>query len=125
MSHSTRSDWAWFSVWLLLGLTAAAAAISAGPLVLLFAAAVASFLAYRRGLRRSAGGLLSSAGLLFALLTVWGHQHPAANAPNCGQGSETPSCVAPNHLVEGEWLAIGVALLICGIVIQARRMSRS
>ena len=124
MSHGARSGWVWFSVWVLLGLTAAAAAIAAGPLLLLLAAAVASLLAHRRGIRGSAGGLLSGAGALFVLLTAWAHWHAPANVPNCGQGTETPSCVFPNHLVDAEFLVIGAALLICGIVIQARRMSR-
>jgi hypothetical protein len=124
MAHGARSDWLWFSVWVLLGLAAAAAAISLGALPLLMAAAVAGFLAHRRGIRRSAAGLLGGAGALLLLTAVWTHWHEPTNALNCGEGDMTAPCVLPNHLFEAEMLAVGAALLVSGITLQARRRPR-
>jgi hypothetical protein len=124
MADEARSEWAWFSVWVLFGLAAAAAGIWLGPLSLIPAAGVAIVVVHRRRMRRSAAGLLGGVGVLLLLLAVWGHWHEPTNAPNCGEGSETPSCVAPNHLAEAEWLAVGAALLIGGIALGARQARR-
>ena len=56
--------WSWFLVWALLGSAAALGTVSFGPLLLVPTALLGVFLSRRPGVRRSAFGLLSGAGIL-------------------------------------------------------------
>jgi hypothetical protein len=114
--HSARSDWLWFSVWVLLGVAATLGAIALGPFVFVPTAAVAVFLAYRRGIQRSAFGLVSGAGLLL-LYVAWVQRHGPGTT--CWHAATGGGC--DQHLNPVRWLVVGAALLLTGVVAQARR----
>lgn len=114
--RGARLDWLWFSVWVLLGVVATLGAIALGPLVFVPAAAVAVFLVYRRGVQRSLFGLLSGAGLLL-LYVAWVQRHGPGTT--CWHTATASGC--DQHLNPLPWLVLGAALLVTGVVAQARR----
>ena len=114
--RTARSDWFWFSVWVLLGVAATLGAISLGPLVFVPAAAGALFLAYRPGIRRSAFGLLSGAGLLL-LYVAWVQRDGPGTT--CWHTATASGC--DQHLNPLPWLIAGAALFVTGVLAQARR----
>lgn len=105
----TVSAWLWFSLWVVLGLAAAVAALVLGPLLFLPAAAVAGVLAYLHGIRRSAYGLLSGIGALLLLYVTWLAEHYAPHLP--------PGYV-PNHAHFIPPFLLGVVLFLSGLVAQ-------
>jgi hypothetical protein len=118
---SVRSGraWRWFSVWVLLGLATAVAAVILGPVVLIPAAAVAGFLVYRRGMRRSAYGVMSSVGSLLILSMVWENARTPHECQAVPHEPNTVSC--PNHAGFVLPFALGVLLFICGVIAEKRR----
>jgi hypothetical protein len=110
------SGWGWFFVWALLGSAAALGAVSLGPLLLLPVAMVGVFLWTRAGIRRSAFGLLTGTGTLL-LYVAWVQRDGPGTT--CWHTATASGC--DQHLNPLPWLVAGAALVLAGIVGQARR----
>ena len=124
MARDARSDWLWFFVWVLSGLAAAGAAIAAGPLLFLPAAAIAAWFLFVRRTSSSGPRLLGGVVAMFMLYMVWEN---FTSHDQCWAGSATvePHCEMPNHFGMFNGFVVGALLLVAGIVIQARRLRRS
>jgi hypothetical protein len=117
----TGSEWRWFFVWVLFGLATAAAVVELGSVVLLPALALAAWLVHRRGIRHSVYGLTGSLGSLLILSMVWENARTPHECQAVPNEPNTFSC--PNHAGFVLPFALGVLLLICGVVAQIRRRS--
>jgi hypothetical protein len=106
----------WFWAWALLGLAAALAAVSLGPILLAPVIAIAWLMASRSSIRRSAFGLLSGAGALL-LYVAWVQR--AGPGTTCWQTQTASGC--DQHLNPLPWLIVGIALFVGGIAAHARR----
>jgi hypothetical protein len=92
------TDWVWF-----------------GPLALVPAAAFAALLLARPAGRRSAFGAVSGAGLLLLYVAYVNRAGPGTT---CWRTATANAC--DEHLNPMPWLAIGVLLVITGLVAHAR-----
>jgi hypothetical protein len=106
----------WFWAWALLGLAAALAAVSLGPILLAPVIAIAWLMASRSSIRGSAFGLLSGAGALL-LYVAWVQR--AGPGTTCWQTQTASGC--DQHLNPLPWLIVGIALFVGGIAAHARR----
>ena len=112
----TGAEWPWFALWVLLGLATAAAAVELGPLPLLPAAVVAGLLVRRRGMKPSLYGLMSGLGSLLTVSMVWENARTPHECQAVPHEPNTVSC--PNHAGFVLPFALGVLLLVCGLVAQ-------
>jgi hypothetical protein len=113
------SEWRGFVAWVMLGLTTAAAAVEFGPVMLLPAVAVAAWLVHRRGMRRSAYGVMGGLGSLLILSMVW---WDARTPHECQAVPHEPNAFScPNHTHFVAPTVLGVVLLVTGVVAQRRR----
>jgi len=108
--------WGWFFVWALLGSTAALGSVSLGPLLLLPVVLVGVFLWTRRGVRRSAFGLLAGAGTLLLYVAWLQRDGPGTT---CWHTATASGC--DQHLNPLPWLVAGAALVVAGLVAHERR----
>lgn len=117
-SHGQRfvRDWAWFSAWATLGSAAVLAVVSLGPLLLLPTVALAIVFASRPDARRSAPGLLVGAGVLL-LYVAWVQRHGPGTT--CWHTATGGGC--DQHLNPLPWLLGGIAVVITGFIVHARR----
>ncbi len=106
----------WFWVWALVGCAAALAVVSLGPLLLLPAVLLGAWMASRPAIRGSSAGLLTGAGMLFLFVAYVNRQGPGTL---CWQHGTASGC--DTYLNPLPWLVIGVAMVLAGIVVQARR----
>jgi hypothetical protein len=114
---SQRSGgWSWFFVWTLLGSAAALGTVSLGPLLLVPTALLGVFLWRRPGVRRSAFGLLSGAGILL-LYVAWVQRDGPGTT--CWHTATASGC--DQHLNPLPWLIVGVALVVAGVVVHTRQ----
>lgn len=110
------SGWGWFSVWALLGSAAALGTVSLGSLLLAPSVLVGVFLWVRSGVRRSAFGLLTGAGILL-LYVAWVQREGPGTT--CWRTATASGC--DQHLNPLPWLVAGAALVVSGFVVHARR----
>jgi hypothetical protein len=118
-THSSRihlNGWGWFLVWVLLGAALALGMVSLGPLLLIPVAALGFFLWSRPPASRSAFGLLTGAGLPLLYVAWVQRDGPGTTCWHTATGSGCDS-----HLNPLPWLVVGAALLVAGVVAQARR----
>jgi hypothetical protein len=115
----TGAEWPWLLMWVLFGLATAVAAVVLGPVMLLAAAAAAGLLVRRRGMRRSVYGVMSGVGSLLILSMVWENTRTPHECQAVPHEPNTFSC--PNHAGFVLPFALGVLLLLCGVVAQHRR----
>ena len=108
--------WGWFFGWALLGSAAALGAVSLGPLLLVPTALLGVFLWRRPGARRSAFGLLTGAGTLL-LYVAWVQR--AGPGTTCWHTATGSGC--DQHLNPLPWLVAGIALVVSGFIVHARR----
>ncbi len=118
----TGSEWRWFFGWVLFGLATAAAAVEFGPVMLLPAVALGAWLVHRRGMRRSAYGVVGGLGSLLILSMVWENARTPHACQAVPHEPNTISC--PNHAGFVLPFALGVLLLICGVIAEWRRRRR-
>jgi hypothetical protein len=111
------AEWLWVALWIVLGLTIAVATLALGAISLLPATAVVAWLAYRRGFRRSVYGLMSGLGALLILFDAWQDTHTTDVCTRVGPN--TVECSNRIGFVYGA--ALGLLLLISGVVAQSRR----
>jgi hypothetical protein len=112
-------DWRWFAVWVLWGLATAAVSVWFGPAELGSAIPTAALLAYLRGFRRSAFGLMAGLGSLLLLFSVGENARMPHGCQAVANEPNTFSC--PNHAGLVLPFALGLLLLLCGAVAQLRR----
>ena len=115
-SRSHLSGWGWFWAWAILGVGAALAAVSLGPLLLIPVALVAFVMASRPNIRRSSFGLVSGAGILLLVVAYLQRQGPGTTCWHRGAAS---GC--DEHLNPIPWLVVGIACVIGGIIGHAKR----
>jgi hypothetical protein len=106
----------WFWAWALVGCGAALGAISLGPLLELPILGVGIALASSPRVRQSAFGLLSGAGAV-CLLVAWLQRRGPGTV--CWQKANAAGC--DQYLDPRPWLAIGILLLVGGLVGHAVR----
>jgi len=109
-------DCRWFWTWAVLGCVAALGFVSFGVLVLAPLAVVGGLMASRPGIRGSAFGLLTGAGVLL-LYVAWAQR--AGPGTTCWHTATASGC--DQHLNPLPWLVAGLATFIGGIVGHARR----
>lgn len=109
------NGWSWFVVWVLLGAAAAFGFISRLGLLVPFLV-LGAFLWTRPRVRRSALGLLTGAGVLL-LYVAWVHRDGPGTI--CWHTATASGC--DHRLNPLPWLVAGAALLVAGVVAQARR----
>lgn len=107
---------AWFWAWGIIGVGAALAAVSLGPILLIPVALVGALMASRPSIRRSAFGLLSGAGV--SLLSVAYVQRRGPGTA-CWHTATASGC--DQHLNPIPWLLVGLACLAGGIIGHAKR----
>ena len=106
----------WFWAWALLGAAAALGAVSLGPILVAPLFVIATLMASRSSIRRSAFGLLSGAGALL-LYVAWVQR--AGPGTNCWQTQTASGC--DEHLNPLPWLIAGIGLFVGGVAGHARR----
>lgn len=115
------SEWGWFFAWVALGVALALGAVSFGPLLLVPAAVVVALITSRRGLGRSALGLLTGAGIIALVIAYLQRKGPGTvywHTATAG-GADT-------YLDPRPWLTAGILLVAGGILgfVLARRTAR-
>jgi hypothetical protein len=113
-SHLSCCGWFW--AWATVGTGAVLAAVSLGPLLLIPIALIASVMASRPNIRRSAFGLVSGAGILLLVVAYLQRQGPGTTCWHKGAAS---GC--DEHLNPIPWLIVGIACVIGGIVGHVKR----
>ena len=106
----------WFWAWAVLGAAAALAIVSLGPILAVPVLLIAYLMASRPGIRSSAFGLLSGAGVLL-LYIAWLQR--AGPGTTCWQTQTASGC--DQNLTPLPWLIAGSVLFIGGIAAHARR----
>jgi hypothetical protein len=104
------AGWVWFSAWVVVGVSAALAAVSLGLLLLVPVGLVAALMASRLVVRRSGFGLLSGAGVLLLYVADVQRDGPGTT---CWHTATGVGC--DEHLNPLPWLVIGSVLLVGGI----------
>jgi hypothetical protein len=107
---------AWFWAWAVIGVGAALAAISLGPILLIPVASAAALMASRPVIRRSAFGLLSGAGVILLYVAYVQRHGPGTT---CWHTATASGC--DQHLNPIPWLVIGLACMLGGVVGYAKR----
>ena len=110
----------WFWLWALVGGAAALGAVSLGPLLLVPVLAAAGVLASSARIRSSAFGLLTGAGVL-CLFVAWVQRRGPGEV--CWQKATSAGC--DTYLDPRPWLAVGVLLVLAGIVGHTVRSRRT
>ena len=108
--------WGWFFVWAFVGSAAALGTVSLGPLLLAPSALAGVFLWVRPGVRRSAFGLLTGAGVLL-LYVAWVQRDGPGTT--CWRTATASGC--DPYLNPLPWLVAGAALVVSGFIAHARR----
>jgi hypothetical protein len=111
--------WRWFVLWAFVGGAAAFGAISflvVGLVGLAVAVLVAVLMASRPGVRGSAFGLLSGAGLLLLYVAYVQRQGPGTT---CWHTATSNGC--ETHLDPVPWLVVGLVFVITGLLLHASR----
>jgi hypothetical protein len=116
MTRRRLAAWGWFSAWTVLGAAFALGTVSLGPLVLVPLLLVAAFMFARPGIRGSAFGLVSGAGVLLLYVAYVQRDGPGTT---CWHTATSSGC--DQHLNPLPWLVLGVVFLVGGIVGQATR----
>lgn len=116
------SEWRRFLASVVLGLATAAAVVELGAVMLLPALALAAWLVHRRGVRRSVYGVLGGLGSLLILSMVWENARMPDVCQAVPQQPNTFSC--PNGAGFVAPFALGLLLLLCGVVAEYRRRAR-
>lgn len=112
-NHTAGCGWFW--LWALVGSAAAVGAVSLGPVLLVPAVCVLAFAMSRPRIRRSGFGLVTGLGAVM-LYVAWVQR--AGPGETCSRTATGISC--DQHLNPLPWLAIGIVLLIGGIVAHVR-----
>jgi hypothetical protein len=113
-AHITACGWFW--AWAIVGVGAALAAVSLGPILLLPVAAIAAVMARRSSIRRSAFGVLSGVGILLLYVAYLQRHGPGTT---CWQTATASGCDHPLNPLP--WAIAGGAFFVGGIVAHARR----
>jgi hypothetical protein len=106
----------WFWAWAIIGCGAVLATISLGPLFLAPIVLLGAAMASSARIRRSSFGLLTGAGGLF-LVVAWIQRRGPGTV--CWHTSRAAGC--DSYLDPRPWLAVGILLVLAGIVGHALR----
>jgi hypothetical protein len=122
-SRGAPLEWRWFVAWVLVGCAAVFGAFSfvlVGLAAFAAAVVVAVLMLRHPGVRGSALGLLSGAGLPLVYVAYVQREGPGTT---CWHTATSGGCAT--HLDPIPWLVIGVVLVIAGLALFAPRMLRS